>query len=134
MGGKDHEVVGHGASEFLEALVKNARSLFHRIFESSNSVEKVGSADIANEDEISRESAERFIGGRAIGDDEGQVFGSVARRMPDINLNVAKVDRIAMVKEFDVALVRETILPKFVTFVGEVGHGPGRGREFTAAG
>ena len=106
--------------ELLQTLPQRPRARLHRPFDVGRALEQVGTADVADEDEVAGDRRDRPIRRGAVGDQEGDVFGSVSGRVDDIERDIADAEAIAVLQ---FAIVRILVLPVGVAFVAKTQTG-----------
>ena len=86
--------------EELDAGVERAQALVQRAVERGGALfardGEVGAPAVADEERVAREHEPRLVAARAIGDDDAAVLGPVARRVQDVERDVADVDAVAV--------------------------------------
>ena len=130
VGGVDLDVVRQG-----QELVPQAGEELLGAFEAGVDaagclVQQVRAAQVAGEDEVAGEQVAGLVAERAVGDQEGQVLGGVARGVDGLDADVADGDLVAVVEAFAV----EFVLPVRSALAGDVDFRAGGGGEFAGAG
>ena len=93
-------------------------------------VEQVRAADVADEDEVAGQEEAGRLGGRAVGHQERQVLGGVARGVDRLDAQVADRDDVVVVER----LVVEAVATSRAAFGGQVEARAGARGELARAG
>ena len=109
------------ALESFDGMIKLASAFFRATNHARSGLEQIRSTDRADKDKVSREDAHWYVRAAAfIGQDEGDVLGSVPRSMHYLQLDFAHLDYIAVLEQLAVVLVGELVLPIRRAFIGEI--------------
>ncbi len=128
--GVDLDVVGQGQELIPQAREELPGAGEAGVDAAGGLVQQVRAAEVAGEDEVTGEQVAGGVGERAVGDQEGQVLGGVARGVQGLDGDVAQGDLVVVVQ----ASGLEAVLPVGAALAGDVGGGAGRGGQFTGAG
>ena len=110
MPGPDLHEVGEG-TEALETLIELPGTRRHGVRDACCLLEKVGAADIADEDEVSGRDPDRLVRGCRIGDEEAEVLRGVAWGVHHLDRDIADRDDVAVVDEHGSRFLGERVLP-----------------------
>ena len=128
--GVDLDVVREGQELLPQAREELLRALEAGVDAAGGLIEQVRAAQVPGEDEVAREQVAGGVRERAVGDQEGEVFGGVPGGVQGLDGDVADADRAAVVQAFGL----EPVLPVQPALTGDVGGGAGRGGQFPGPG
>ena len=128
--GEDLDVVGEGQELLLEAGEHLLRAEEAGVHAAGGLVQQVRTAQVAGEHEVAGEQVARGVGEGAVGDQEGQVLGGVARGVHRGHHDVADADLVAVVQAGGLELV----LPVLPALAGDVDVRAGGRGQLAGAG
>ena len=134
MSGPDAQVVRQ-LEDPRRGVVETARGGLHFARVSRGGFEEVGTAEIADEDEVARYHAHGFGGAApAVGDHEADVLGSVAGSVHRPDIDPAYDEAVPVAQQGDpVAVLRPLVLPVRSALRRKVGAAPVALGEFKAS-
>ena len=128
--GVDLDVVGQGQELIPQAREELPGTGEAGVDAAGGLVQQVRAAQVPGKDEVTGEQVAGGVGERAVGDQEGQVLGGVARGVQGLDGDVAQGDLVVVVQPSGL----KPVLPVDAALAGNVRGGAGRGGQFTGAG
>ena len=117
-----------------QRAVKRPSRRFHGASDIRGALEQVGAPNVADENEVSAEDAQRPIRGRAVGDEEDEVLRRVAGHVAHVEANLPDGERVAVAEQFGTIRRADAVLPVAIALGGEQQPSPRTPNELTRSG